>query len=449
MPDRPRTHLAPGVRIGGKYRLTRRLGEGAMGVVWAAKNESTGREVALKLLAGAEPQLRLRLLREARACGQLKHRNIVEIIDVGTTEAGEPFLVMELLVGETLAQRLKRIRRLDPTEAALVARDIARALTAAHARQVIHRDLKPANIFLQKGEADGAGFLVKVLDFGVSKDLAASDGLSTAVGAAVGSLAYMSPEQARAEPALDHRADLWSVGVMLFEMLAGERPLKGSAPQLMLSLARGEIPPVRRVVRGLDEGLAEIVDRCLRPRPEDRIGTAAELAALLEPYAVAPGRPAAEGEAPEPVAGPIGAQMPPIGADMQLGGADLPVGKGGTIRMSAGLARQIQAQLSAPRYAGAMEDPTTESTTMPRGQAPAPPPPVGKHGTELMLPLPAARPAPAEAPPQKHTAPPRAPGSPADVQAGPQPGASAMVIALIVAGVTAGLVAALVYGLLE
>jgi serine/threonine-protein kinase len=415
MPDPQQTQLAAGARIGGKYRLTRRLGEGAMGVVWAAQNEATLREVALKLLAGAEPQLRMRLLREARACGQLKHRNIVEIYDVGTTEAGAPFLVMELLVGETLAQRLKRLRRLDPAQAALVARDVARALMTAHAKRIIHRDLKPANIFLQKEEGGEAGFVVKVLDFGVSKDLASSDGLHTTAGAAIGSLAYMSPEQARADPDIDHRADLWSMGVVLFEMLAGERPLKGSAPQILLALGRGEIPSVSQAARGLDEGLAAIVDRCLKVRREDRIGSAAELATLLDPYAAAPMGPVAD----EPAV--------PL------------LGEGGTIRMSPDVARQLRAQPPPPQEVRAMEDPATEPTTAPLGQArlPAAPPRVGVHATELMLPPPNTRP---EAP--------RPVVEPPAVLADTRrPRSAAMLFALIAAALTLALVAALVYGL--
>ena len=165
--------------IRGKYRLERRLGDGAMGVVWAATNELTSRVVAIKLLAEADEQLAARLRREAKAYGQLKHPNIVEIVDLGETEAGEPFLVMELLEGETLARRLKQAGRLPPAEAARIARDVARALAAAHAQHIIHRDLKPANIFLQKSEDAPDGVVVKVLDFGVAKNLAVSDGLHT------------------------------------------------------------------------------------------------------------------------------------------------------------------------------------------------------------------------------------------------------------------------------
>src|SRR3954471_107299 len=139
--------MKPGTVIGGKYRLTHPIGSGAMGAVWAAVNVTIARKVALKLIIRPSPDLRLRLLREARACGGLKHRNIVEVYDVGETAEGDPFLVMQLLSGETLGEQLKRSYRLDPPHAARIARDVALALGAAHAASIIHRDLKPANIF--------------------------------------------------------------------------------------------------------------------------------------------------------------------------------------------------------------------------------------------------------------------------------------------------------------
>ncbi len=216
--------MKSGALIGGKYRLTRQIGSGAMGVVWAATNESLGREVALKLIVSSNDELRMRLLREGRACGGLKQRNIIELYDVGETAEGDPFLVMQLLSGETLASLLKGKRRLEPAHAARIARDVALALVAAHGAGVIHRDLKPTNIFLHE-EIDASGdpiTVVKVLDFGVAKKSGGeSDGLATVTGGLVGSPAYMSPEQANAQRDLDHRSDLWSLGIVLFELLTG------------------------------------------------------------------------------------------------------------------------------------------------------------------------------------------------------------------------------------
>jgi serine/threonine protein kinase len=278
--------MTPGALVGRKYRLTRPIGEGAMGVVWAAVNEDTSGEVALKLILRSSEELRQRLRREARAAGKLRHPNVIEIYDIGETVEGDPFLVMPLLTGETLSELLERQRRLDPPVAARIARDVARALGAAHAGQVIHRDLKPANIFLHQ-EAHADAPIVKVLDFGVSKNLEVTDGLHTVAGGAVGSPAYMSPEQARVDRTLDARADIWSLGVVLFEMLTGVRPFKGDASQLIAQIVTGEIPLVSRFVRIIDPGLVTLVARCLERDRNKRIGSAAELATELDRFAAA------------------------------------------------------------------------------------------------------------------------------------------------------------------
>jgi serine/threonine protein kinase len=288
--------LKAGDRIDGKYRLTRQIGAGAMGVVWAALHELTAREIAIKLVLRPTDELRRRLLKEARVCGGLSHRNIIEVLDVGQTDTGDPYLVMPLLYGETLADRLERQRRLDPKAAAQVARDIARALAAAHAAGVVHRDLKPANIFLQK-EADGEAPTVKVLDFGVSKVAAAHDTLlaSAAVaGGGVGSPAYMSPEQMRMDTSVDHRSDLWSLGVILFESLTGVRPFQGETQEVMRKVQSGDIPSVSGLVRFVDQGLADLVSRCLTRDRDRRIASAAELAAALQPFTGDPRRDSGE-----------------------------------------------------------------------------------------------------------------------------------------------------------
>ncbi|MEZ4295616.1 MAG: protein kinase [Polyangiaceae bacterium] len=270
--------------IGGKYLLQKQLGEGAMGVVWSAVNTATGGQVAIKLILRSEPELRARLLREAQACGAIRHKNVVQVYDVGTTDTGDPFLVMELLSGETLAALLARKRRLSPQEASKIARDVARALAAAHAGGIVHRDLKPANIFLhmEPGEDEP---VVKVVDFGVSKNLLMSDGLRTVAGGAVGSPMYMSPEQARADRTLDHRADMWSLGVVLYEMLTGERPFVGDAAEVVHSILHDPIPRVGRRVRKLDPDIDRIVAACLVRDATERMADAAELAQELDPHA--------------------------------------------------------------------------------------------------------------------------------------------------------------------
>ncbi len=214
------TALSQGALIAEKYRLLRQLGGGAMGAVWAARNEHTSGQVALKLILGRGPELRLRLLREAQACCQIRHKNVIQIHDVGQTDSGDPFLVMELLAGETLADLLGRKRRLNQREAVVIGRDVARALGAAHDKGIVHRDLKPTNVFLHNQPGEDAR-VVKVLDFGVSKNLLLSDGLRSMLDGPLGTPAYMSPEQASRDRDIDGRSDIWSLGVLLFEMLTG------------------------------------------------------------------------------------------------------------------------------------------------------------------------------------------------------------------------------------
>jgi serine/threonine-protein kinase len=273
--------MKPGDLVASKYRLVQPLGEGATSVVWGAVNVATHGQVALKLIQDPNPELRRRLLREARACGSLKHPNIVQVYDVGETAEGEPFLVMEFLAGETLAARLRRAGRLPPGGAVAIAMDVARALRRAHAEGVIHRDLKPANIFLHR-EPEVAGDVVKVLDFGVSKMALGADATSTSTGTLIGSPAYMSPEQARGAKQLDGRSDLWSVGVVLFEMLTGRRPFPSKTVGAAIAeVLTAPIPTVASVAPEVAPSLSRIVERCLERDVAMRVASADELVKLL------------------------------------------------------------------------------------------------------------------------------------------------------------------------
>lgn len=266
--------------IGGRYRLARRVGAGNMGVVFEVEDQQTGRRVALKQVLYGAKENQQRLLREARVCQRLKHPNIIEVLDVGVTEAGVPFLVMPLLTGETIADLLKRKRRVAPMLAAQVGRDIASALAAAHAEGIIHRDLKPANVFIHRPRKAEKP-IIKVLDFGVCKDVNSRLTVLTSAGNVVGTPAYMSPEQLKGAE-LDARTDVWSLGVVLFEMLTGVRPFRGEGVELFLKILNGEIPTVSRLVRSMPVGLADVVARCLARDREQRIGSAAELASQLD-----------------------------------------------------------------------------------------------------------------------------------------------------------------------
>jgi len=276
--------FAAGAVIAKKYRLIRLLGEGAMGVVWLAVNESTGGEVALKLIVRPEYELRVRLLREAQACSSIRHKNVVQVYDVGETDSGDPFLVMALLSGETLGDMLARRRRLSQQEAATIGRDVARALAAAHDKSIIHRDLKPANIFLHHEPGEDVP-VVKVLDFGVSKNLLMCDGMRTVAGGAVGSPMYMSPEQARGDATIDGRSDIWSLGIVLFEMLTGLKPFIGETLDVVHKVLFAEVPRVSQKVRKVAPELDALVMACLaRPR-EERPWPALEVARQLEAFA--------------------------------------------------------------------------------------------------------------------------------------------------------------------
>lgn len=277
--------MKAGDRIAGKYHLQRLLGQGATASVWEAVHVLTGHRVAVKMITSPSDEFRKRLLREARVYGTLRHRNIVEIHDIGETPGGNPFLVMQLLLGETLADRIVHRRRLDPISAARIGRDVGNALAAAHQAHIIHRDLKPANIFLHhEPDMQPGEFILKVLDFGVSKPLGAQQENLTAVGMLIGSPGYMSPEQLASPESIDLRADIWSFGVMMFHMLCGELPFMGSLQEATQKILRGPIPRVSERRPDIPEELDALVSHCLVRDRALRIQSAAELSQRLSAF---------------------------------------------------------------------------------------------------------------------------------------------------------------------
>jgi serine/threonine-protein kinase len=276
--------------ISGKYRLYRQLGAGGMGSVWAARNELTDRDFAVKFLLpdlAHNKEALHRFFLEARACGQIKHPAIVDVYDMGQAEDGSPYLVMEMLEGEGFDQRLQRSGIVRAGDACAWIAFVARGLEEAHMRGLIHRDLKPGNIFFA---IDSRGDIVpKLLDFGVSKATGIREGdnfVKTTTGAVLGSPAYMSPEQARGEGDVDGRSDVWSLGVILYESLTGDLPF--DAPNynaLMLSIITKEHRKVCEVAPHVPIALSELVDQALSKEREKRIGTASELADRLEALA--------------------------------------------------------------------------------------------------------------------------------------------------------------------
>ncbi len=282
--------MEPGTLISGRYRLIRQLGEGGMGEVWAARNERTDRDFAIKLLLPALARNREaleRFVREAKATGRLRDPGIVDVFDAGQTADGRPYLVMELLSGESLEARLAREGRLDPFAACTSLARIARSLHRAHQAGIVHRDLSSANIFFAK--SGDAIEVPKILDFGVSKIVGPEyDGrVRTGNGAVLGSPAYMSPEQAQGAEKVDCRADVWSLGVLLYECLCGQHPfIARNYNALMMQIIGRPHRSLADVMPGLEPELAALVDACLIKDRAARVQTALELAERLEAMAL-------------------------------------------------------------------------------------------------------------------------------------------------------------------
>jgi len=262
-----------------RYVIDAEIGRGGLGCVYRATHQRLGKAVAIKLLHdrfGQEPSLRARFEREAKALATLDHPNIVLVTDYGIAEDA-PYLVMELLEGETLAQRLTR-GPLAPADACALARPLLAALAFAHAHGVVHRDLKPANVFLQR-QPDGSE-RVKLLDFGLAKrtqTAGASDPTLTRRGDRLGTPAYMSPEQVGGD-ALDARSDVYSAGVIIFEMLAGQLPFEGELAEQMRAHLVEPLPPLpAKVPLALDA----LVQRALAKKPAERFANAGDMLAAL------------------------------------------------------------------------------------------------------------------------------------------------------------------------
>jgi serine/threonine-protein kinase len=275
--------------IDGKYALVRLIGHGGMGSVYEARHVRIGQRVALKFLhsrLGKNPEIVARFVREARAAAAVGSEHIIAINDIGEGPEGAPYLVMELVAGEDLASLIRRTGRLDAARTARIGAQVCRGLKAAHARGIIHRDLKPDNLMLTVRE-DGTEW-VKILDFGVAKfrdALAAGGGQLTGADSFLGTPQYMAPEQFGEAAAVDWRADVYSVGVVLYELLTGTLPFDGRAlGELMTRIRTAAAPPLATVRPDLSPELARIVSRAMARDREARFQTMDDLAAALRPF---------------------------------------------------------------------------------------------------------------------------------------------------------------------
>ena len=275
---------SPGTVIGSRFHVESELGRGGMGVVLRGRDE-TNRPVAIKVLlpeAVEHPEAVPRFVNEARAARELTSEHAVRVIDAGTLDNGLPFMVMELLDGEDLATQLEQRGAFTIPDACDAVIDACDALAEAHERGIVHRDLKPANLFAARG-TDGR-VRVKVLDFGVSKVAAQIRQMAlTSTGTALGTPYYMAPEQLKSAKGVDARADIWSLGVVLYELLTGTLPFDGkSFGMLFMQIVSEDPKPIHAIKPEIPVAVSEIVQTCMKKDREHRY---ADLSALVQALA--------------------------------------------------------------------------------------------------------------------------------------------------------------------
>jgi hypothetical protein len=271
--------LKAGSIIGGRYVLGRLIGKGGMSTVHEATHQQLGKKVAIKLLTGGyneNPSTIKRFQQEAQIAGNIGHPNICAVMDFGTTDDGVPYLVMENLEGESLAAMLKRDGTVPVDDALRITLQALEALEEVHSRGVVHRDLKPGNLFITS--ARGYGMIVKLLDFGISKVMQSTTKTSlTQTGTTLGTPNYMSPEQIREAKVIDQRADLYSIGVILFKMLSGRAPYEGGpVTETILKIMEEPVPSLAEAAPDTPPALVSLVLRSMQKDPAQRFQTAHE-----------------------------------------------------------------------------------------------------------------------------------------------------------------------------
>ncbi len=276
----PGPSIREGEVLAAKYRLERELGRGAMGTVWSAMHLTLEQRVAIKFI-GAEfadsVEARLRFRTEARAAAHLKSRYVVQVYDDGETHEGTPYIVMQYLEGETLEQRLEREGSIPLFDAVRITGHVARALRRAHARGIVHRDLKPGNIHLSRSDEDEHGWVAKVLDFGVAKAEGLGEAATTKPGAMLGTPLFMSPEQVQRASFVDHRADIYSLGMCFYNMLTGRYAFDSeSFAEVLVAICTKPLPSLALQCPGLPPEVVGWFERCCARDPNARFQSADE-----------------------------------------------------------------------------------------------------------------------------------------------------------------------------
>jgi serine/threonine-protein kinase len=279
--------LAEGQTIAGKYVLLRQLGEGGMCIVYEAEHVGLRQGLALKVLKpelAGDPGCVARFEREARAAAQLRSPNVARVFDVDWLPTGQPYITMELLVGQDLGGELSKSGRLPIELAVDYVRQACAGMSEAHAMGIVHRDLKPENLFLTELGILTDRKLLKILDFGIAKNVSDNARRLTAPDAVFGTVDYMSPEQIRSASKVDHRSDLWSLGVILYELLTGRTPYHGDARSVIAQIVSDPVKPPTVLVPDLPPSLVATVMKALQKDPAKRFQSADELREALQGY---------------------------------------------------------------------------------------------------------------------------------------------------------------------
>jgi serine/threonine protein kinase len=302
-----------------KYTIVRMLGRGGMGAVYEARHARLARRFAIKFLLpqfAANREILRRFENEAKAAGGLEHPNLAAVTDFGRADDGSPYLVMEFLEGEDCAKLLRRQGRIAVYRAANIVAQACRGLAIAHKAAIVHRDLKPENLFVT--DAGDGSDLLKVLDFGIAKLRIADASVITGTGATFGTAYYMSPEQARGAGDVDPRTDVWSLGVVLYELLAGRKPFVGEQfLEVIHQILSFEAPPLATLRPDLPPKLVAVIEHAMKKDLAERLPSVTALGEALAPFVS--GRPEAEPSVPAQALGPTLATPATRSGELSLG----------------------------------------------------------------------------------------------------------------------------------